>query len=123
MPFKEMKETIREKYPGLGRHTDAYGEVSKTYSVPGFKGAVGFITSMTEHFYGDCNRLRITADGNLKVCLFGPNEVSLRNILRSGASNEQLQEVIGEAVSRKKAKHAGMLELSKIKNRPMITIG
>lgn len=47
------------------------------------KGRVGFITSMTENFCGTCNRLRITADGNLKVCLFDNKEVSLRDILRS----------------------------------------
>ena len=40
---------------------------SQTYQVPGYKGHVGFITSMSEHFCGSCNRLRLTADGNLKV--------------------------------------------------------
>ena len=50
----------------------------QAYRVPGFKGQVGFITSMSEHFCGSCNRLRITADGNLKVCLFGNAEISLR---------------------------------------------
>ena len=50
----------------------------QAYKVPGFKGQFGFITSMSDHFCGSCNRLRITADGNLKVCLFGNTEVSLR---------------------------------------------
>ena len=50
----------------------------QAYKVAGFKGQFGFITSMTENFCGTCNRLRITADGNLKVCLFGSQEVSLR---------------------------------------------
>jgi cyclic pyranopterin phosphate synthase len=50
----------------------------QAYKVPGFKGQIGFITSMSEHFCGSCNRLRITADGNLKVCLFGNAEISLR---------------------------------------------
>jgi cyclic pyranopterin phosphate synthase len=50
----------------------------QAYKVPGFKGQLGFITSMSEHFCGSCNRLRITADGNLKVCLFGNTEISLR---------------------------------------------
>lgn len=43
---------------------------------------VGFITSMSEHFCGTCNRLRITSDGNLKVCLFGDESLSLRDALR-----------------------------------------
>lgn len=46
--------------------------------VPGFRGSVSFITSMTRAFCSDCNRLRVMADGALKVCLFGANEVSLR---------------------------------------------
>lgn len=53
----------------------------QAYKVPGFVGQIGFITSMSENFCGTCNRLRITADGNLKVCLFGASEVSLRYVL------------------------------------------
>lgn len=70
-------------------------------------GQVGFITSMSDHFCGGCNRLRITADGNLKVCLFGNAEVSLRDALRKGITEEELLELIGKAVGRKHAKHAG----------------
>lgn len=46
-----------------------YSVLTQIYKVPGFKGQVGFITSMSDHFCGSCNRLRITADGNLKVKL------------------------------------------------------
>lgn len=49
------------------RHSDPAGEVAKNFSVPGFKGSVSFITSMTHAFCGDCNRLRLLADGALKV--------------------------------------------------------
>ncbi|VDK26933.1 unnamed protein product, partial [Anisakis simplex] len=62
---------------------------------------------MSEHFCFTCNRLRITADGNLKVCLHGSNEVSLRDVLRSGATQQQLETVIREALGRKKRQHAG----------------
>lgn len=77
--------------------------------MPGFVGQVGFITSMSQHFCDSCNRLRITADGNLKVCLFeGKGEVSLRDALRNGASEDALKDLIRKAVSRKKKQHAGM---------------
>lgn len=76
--------------------------------MPGYKGQVGFITSMSEHFCGTCNRLRITADGNLKVCLFGNREVSLRDALRSGCSEDDLVALVKAAVLRKKKHHAGM---------------
>lgn len=75
---------------------------------------------MTDHFCSSCNRLRVTADGNLKVCLFGRQEVSLRDVLRR---NGDVMGVVGAAVKGKKERHDGMFELSKSKNRPMILIG
>ena len=159
LPYSEMLDMIREKYPNIGRMKDARNDTSKTYQIPGFKGRVGFITSMTHNFCGTCNRLRITSDGNLKVCLHGNTEVSLRDIMRQDHGGEPMDEaafeairqleldrrqrtdlqfdgeegwmskeqqllgVIGAAVKRKKAKHAGMGELENMKNRPMILIG
>lgn len=82
LSYEEMLSLIREKYPDLQKVQDHANDTSKTYKVPGFAGRIGFITSMTENFCGTCNRLRITSDGNLKVCLFGNTEVSLRDILR-----------------------------------------
>ncbi|EEH09619.1 molybdopterin cofactor biosynthetic protein [Histoplasma capsulatum G186AR] len=155
LPYKEMLTIIREKYPNLEKVADHKNDTSKTYRVPGFEGRVGFITSMTHNFCGTCNRLRITSDGNLKVCLFGNAEVSLRDMIRrendgqpideeamkalgllesarragqveyGGLVNEREREllnIIGIAVKRKKAKHAGMGELKNMKNRPMILI-
>ncbi|KAI0191274.1 hypothetical protein EV127DRAFT_72492 [Xylaria flabelliformis] len=155
--YSEMLDLIREKYPQLEKMKGHKNDTSKSYKIPGFVGSLGFITSMTHNFCGTCNRLRITSDGNLKVCLFGNAEVSLRDILRRSnngepideaafeamkqiemdkkqglrdgstalglASNEQeLLNVIGSAVKRKKAKHAGIGELEHMKNRPMILI-
>lgn len=151
--YESMLQTIRQAYPNLEKVIDRKGETSKTYQVPGFAGRIGFITSMTNNFCGTCNRLRITSDGNLKVCLFGNAEVSLRDLLRkdnngnpideaayrvlknvqadidrSGwaggqARERELLDVIGQAVGRKKAQHAGMGVLENLKNRPMILIG
>lgn len=112
------------RYPaGLERLDDPSGEVAKNFRLPGFRGSVSFITSMTHAFCGDCNRLRLLADGALKVCLFGASEVSLRDALRGGASDDELLAVIGAAVANKKAAHAGMEVLAVTQNRPMITIG
>ncbi|CAI7658851.1 unnamed protein product [Penicillium palitans] len=154
--YQEMLDVIRETYPTFEKVADHKNDTSKTYRVPGFEGRVGFITSMTHNFCGTCNRLRITSDGNLKVCLFGNSEVSLRDIIRKenggspidvdamnnlqlletvqnaarlsdegGLVNEREREIldiIGMAVKRKKAKHAGMAQLKDMKNRPMILI-
>jgi GTP 3',8-cyclase len=162
--YQEMLAAIRERYPGVERAQDHPNDTSKTFRIPGFEGRIGFITSMTDHFCGTCNRLRITSDGNLKVCLFGNAEVSLRDILRNelnngapideeawdrikqiemdrregrltagagpdgthfdlGQNQQRLLEVIGMAVKRKKAKHAGIGQLEHMENRPMILIG
>ncbi|XP_032673373.1 molybdenum cofactor biosynthesis protein 1 isoform X1 [Odontomachus brunneus] len=105
--FDEMKKIIREKYPDFRALPNQPNDTSKAYQVPGFVGQVGFITSMSQHFCSSCNRLRITADGNLKVCLFeGKGEVSLRDALRNGASEDTLKELIRGAVLRKKKQHA-----------------
>ncbi|XP_023208829.1 molybdenum cofactor biosynthesis protein 1 isoform X3 [Xiphophorus maculatus] len=121
--YQEMLDQIRQQWPNLERLQSGPADTAKTFKVPGFKGQLGFITSMSDNFCGSCNRLRITADGNLKVCLFGNSEVSLRDILRSGASDEELLRIIGAAVGRKKKQHAGMFTISQMKNRPMVLIG
>uniref|UniRef100_A0A8C5BAM1 GTP 3',8-cyclase n=1 Tax=Gadus morhua TaxID=8049 RepID=A0A8C5BAM1_GADMO len=121
--YQEMLDCIKQQWPALEMVPTGHADTAKGYKVPGFAGKVGFISSMSDHFCGSCNRLRLTADGNLKVCLFGNSEVSLRDELRSGATETQLLDIIGAAVGRKKKQHAGMLNLSKMKNRPMILIG
>jgi cyclic pyranopterin phosphate synthase len=98
LPYQEMLDIIRAKYPGLRKVQDHKNDTSKTFEIPGFVGRMGFITSMTHNFCGSCNRLRITSDGNLKVCLFGNAEVSLRDILRKTNNNEPINEEALEAM-------------------------
>ena len=63
---------------------------------------------MSDNFCSSCNRLRITADGNLKVCLFeGKGEISLRDALRKSSTDHELKRIIQGAVLKKKKQHAG----------------
>lgn len=96
--YKEMLGLIREKYPTLYKVRDHENDTSKTFAIPGFVGRIGFITSMTHNFCGSCNRLRITSDGNLKVCLFGNSEVSLRDLLRKDNDMKPIDEEAMEAM-------------------------
>eukprot|EP01135_Chromosphaera_perkinsii_P011492 Nk52_evm1s2417 gene=Nk52_evmTU1s2417 len=124
--YREILEKHIKPHHGgsVEKLVDGANDTSKGYRIPGYKGQFGFITSMSEHFCGTCNRLRVTADGNLKVCLFeGSSEVSLRDAMREGARDEELLVLIGRAVGRKKKQHAGMMNLAKMNNRPMILIG
>ena len=126
MSYTDMLLSIKEAYSKVIRLPDLPNDTSKAYTLPQAAGQFGFITSMSEHFCGSCNRLRITADGNLKVCLFGNTEVSLRDAIRGGISPTQLHAVIHAAVQRKHfalGGHKDMYELASSKNRPMILIG
>jgi cyclic pyranopterin phosphate synthase len=82
---------------------------------------------MSEHFCGTCNRLRITADGQLKVCLFGSKEVSLRDAMRANISDEDLMYIIWAALQKKHFALGGHGSADGISlandNRPMILIG
>jgi cyclic pyranopterin phosphate synthase len=98
LSFKEMLAMIRDKYPDVHKVQDHINDTSKTYKVPSFVGRIGFITSMTHNFCGTCNRLRITGDGNLKVCLFGNSEVSLRDIVRESNDGKPIDAEAMEAI-------------------------
>ncbi len=84
MTYSEMLALIREKYPDIKQMDPKLNETSKAYKVPNFSGQIGFITSMSENFCGTCNRLRITADGNLKVLLIWVSFMSSINFGNNG---------------------------------------
>jgi cyclic pyranopterin phosphate synthase len=124
--YAELRNTIEQSLGAPLEPIPAQpGDTAKNYRLPGSSGggSVGFITSMTDHFCSSCTRLRLTADGNIKVCLFDNAEVSLRDQLRAGATDAQLLETIGRAVHGKREKHAGLKDLEKMENRPMVLIG
>ena len=122
IPYDTLLKQIQNHYT-VKKIVDDFNDTTKHYQVQGFTGKIGFISSMSQHFCGSCNRLRILADGNIKVCLFGQSEVNLRDCIRNGATDDELITIIEAAVQRKKEKHAGMNDLYKMPNRPMILIG
>ena len=123
VPWSDMRDEIERKYGELVVVPGRPSATAKEFRVPDFTGTIGFISSMSDHFCGACDRLRLTADGNLKVCLFGRREVSLRDMIREGRSDAELEAEISDAVRRKAPQHAGMYNLVDDENRPMILIG
>ncbi|KAH9858326.1 molybdenum cofactor biosynthesis prote [Lenzites betulinus] len=123
VPSADLLARIREKYPAVRKASDELNDTARSYLIPGHSGSFGFISSMSDHFCGSCNRLRLTADGQIKVCLFDAKEISLRDQMRTGAGDEALLSTIGHAVTGKKEKHAGMEDIDVVTNRPMILIG
>jgi cyclic pyranopterin phosphate synthase len=124
--YTDMLAAIRKLYPTIERVGESPHDTAKLWRVPGFRGTVGFISSMTDHFCAGCNRLRLMADGDLKVCLFGGSEVNLKQLMGSGATDSDLEAAIRNALQRKHLQHAGhsgLQDLAKAPNRPMIRIG
>jgi GTP 3',8-cyclase len=104
LPNREIVAMIDAVYPleavGRERHGTA-----RRYRFADGNGEMGFISPVSEPFCGDCNRIRLTAEGQLRTCLFSMNETDLRGPLRDGATDAELEEVVRDAVWRKELKH------------------
>ncbi|MDQ3856745.1 MAG: GTP 3',8-cyclase MoaA [Chloroflexota bacterium] len=101
---RELFEMIDAVYPLVARAVDA-SSTSRVYRFADGKGEIGFINPVSEPFCSTCNRVRITADGQLRTCLFSRWETDLRAPLRSGASDDELGALLLGAVRRKEMKH------------------
>ncbi|KAJ6503258.1 hypothetical protein C8R47DRAFT_1249562 [Mycena vitilis] len=123
VPSSELLKIISDRHPDVARAPDELNDTARTWKIPGYVGNFGLISSMSDHFCATCNRLRITADGQIKVCLFDAKEVSLRDEMRRGATDQELLKTIGQAVLGKQEKHVGMQDIDVVSNRPMILIG
>ena len=120
MPFQEVRygnydqmylpiRKIIQRIPGIDRARvipilDNPGP-ARLCVLPQAKGKIGFIAPMSWHFCGSCNRLRLTADGRIKSCLFSNAEVDVKAALRCGVSKERLMEFFLEAVDNKPERH------------------
>jgi cyclic pyranopterin phosphate synthase len=104
LPNAEVRRLIHAAYPlkDLGR--ERHG-TSRRWEFADGQGSIGFISPVSEPFCGDCNRIRVTAEGKLRTCLFSMTETDLRGPLRSGASDEELETIIRAAVWEKELKH------------------
>jgi GTP 3',8-cyclase len=104
LPNADIVAMIDAVYPleavGRERHGTA-----RRYRFADGTGGMGFISPVSEPFCGDCNRIRLTAEGELRTCLFSMTETDLREPLRTGATDEELETIIRDAVWRKELKH------------------
>ncbi len=96
--YKEIYSYINKQYPDIEKLPAAPTSTSENYQIPGYKGSFGIIASFSRTFCGTCNRIRLSATGDLRTCLYGPPVVNLRDILRMGASTKQLELAIINAV-------------------------
>jgi cyclic pyranopterin phosphate synthase len=104
LPNEEIRRLIHEVYPLEQVGRDRHG-TSRRWRFADGHGEIGFISPVSEPFCGDCNRIRLTAEGMLRTCLFSLNETDLRQPMRAGASDAELEAIIRDAVWRKELKH------------------
>jgi cyclic pyranopterin phosphate synthase len=100
----ELREIIHAVHPLEPAPREPHA-TARVYRFADGEGEIGFINPVSEPFCGDCNRIRLTADGKLRTCLFSLHETDLREVMRGGASDDQLERVIRDAVWRKELKH------------------
>jgi cyclic pyranopterin phosphate synthase len=101
---EEIRAAIHAVHP-LEAEPREPSATARVYRFADGRGRIGFINPVSEPFCGDCNRIRITAEGQLRTCLFSQRETDLRRPLRDGTSDDELMDVIGSAVWRKELKH------------------
>ena len=101
----DVKRFIESRYELLPPPFIQHGGPAKYYQIKGGMGTVGFISPMSSHFCFECNRIRMTADGKLRGCLFGKQETNLRMALKRDAGDEELKALFCKAVQQKLDQH------------------
>jgi cyclic pyranopterin phosphate synthase len=101
---EEIRAIVDRVYPLEERPREPHA-TARVFRFKDGKGELGFINPVSEPFCADCNRIRLTADGKLRTCLFSIHETDLRAVLRGGASDGELETVVRDAVWRKELKH------------------
>lgn len=89
--YKKILEWIKSHYPQLQRVADDPFATSYNYQVPGYRGQVGVIAAFSRTFCGTCNRIRVTAQGALKTCLYDDGVLNVKELMRSGLSDDALK--------------------------------
>lgn len=115
--------SVQERYPGVEKDERIHGNGPAVYyRIPGFLGSIGLISAIHGVFCGHCNRIRMTATGELKPCLCYQDSISVRKALREG-NREDVRNLIAEAIHRKPKMHC-FEQLQQItENKKMVQIG
>jgi len=95
--YRRIREHLEQHFPGLTPVPTKPGATATDYTIPGHLGRVGIIAAYSRTFCGTCNRIRITAEGGLKTCLYDQGVLDVRALLRGGASDTEVQEALANA--------------------------
>ena len=97
--YKAIFAHIHRHFPQIQKLQDDANGTSVNYKIPGYQGSFGVIPSFSRTFCGTCNRIRLSATGELRTCLYGPPAGNLRDLLRSGASTETIEDELMRIVA------------------------
>lgn len=97
--YVRILEEIKGKYPSITKLQDAATSTAYNYQIPGHRGSVGIIAAYSRTFCGTCNRIRITPQGELKNCLYDDGVLNIRDIMRSGENDYELEKHLLEVFS------------------------
>ncbi len=89
--YKKILERIKREFPNIQKVQDPENSTAYHYQIPGFKGSVGIIAAFSRTFCGTCNRIRITAQGVLKTCLYDDGVLNIKDLMRSGLSDAEVK--------------------------------
>lgn len=101
--YNKILEHIRSQHPGIEKIRDDAHSTSYNYRIPGYAGDVGVIAAFSRTFCGTCNRIRVTAQGILKTCLYDNGVMNIRDLMRSGANNEEVRSKLIAAFNQRAA--------------------
>lgn len=120
---EELRAMISARWPLLPLAPERASATGTSWRFADGAGMLQFVSSVTEPFCASCDRLRLTADGQLRTCLFATTETDLRTPLRAGATDEEIVAIVGGAVSRKESGHGMADPAWTYTGRPMSMIG
>ncbi|MDO3625270.1 GTP 3',8-cyclase MoaA [Mucilaginibacter sp. BT774] len=124
--YVRILDEIRHRYPDMNKLTDSLYSTSYNYHIPGHKGDIGVIAAYSRTFCGTCNRIRITPQGELKTCLYDAGVLNIKDLIRGGATDNDLQNALLKGFSNR-PKDGWEAEKNRSKNLPahesMATIG
>ena len=120
---RRILEELKMHYPTLQKIGDGPFSTSYDYQIPGYEGTLGIIAAFSRTFCGTCNRIRLTAQGVLKTCLYDSGVLNVRDLLRSGASDTELADAFRLAFAQRAANGFEAEKLRAPVSESMATIG
>lgn len=123
MSSEEIRNVLQNEYELIPEKTVEGNGPARYYQLTGGKGSLGFISPMSHQFCAECNRIRLTADGKLRGCLYEKQEVDLKEALKRGATDDELRELFLQAIKSKPARHNMNSGWGQLNTRKMYQIG